>query len=121
MSQAMMELYKKSGPTRFQAAADDRADPGVLRALSAFITIDAPRAVLRLDPRPVRPDLTTMFNPFGPALRPAGFLPHLGVAAADGRHDVPAAEAQPAACRPVQAKLFLFMPLIFWPISRPGW
>ena len=63
------------------------------------------------------PDPTIALQPVRPApVRPAAVSPFLHdrrLAADHGRHDVPAAEAEPAAADPVQAQMFMFMPIIF--------
>ena len=63
------------------------------------------------------PDPTTVFNLFGlipwDPCRAAGTAAHRRLAADHGHHDVPAAALNPQPADPMQAKIFMFMPLIF--------
>ena len=98
-------LSPREGQSGGRLPAHRGADPGVLRALQGALHHhrDAPSAVLRLDqgserarsahhPDRLRP--VPLAGAGGPA-----FLQHRPVAHHHGRHDVPAAEAEPAADR----------------------
>src|ERR1700722_10848277 len=98
-------LSPREGEPGRRLSAHRRADPGVLRALQGALhhDRDAPSAVLRLDqgserarsahhPDRLRP--VPLGHPAVPAL-----LQHRPVAHRHGRHDVPAAEAEPGADR----------------------
>jgi YidC/Oxa1 family membrane protein insertase len=118
MSQAMMELYKKSGANPLAGCLPIVVQIPVFFALYKvlFITIEMRHAPFFGWIRDLSsPDPTTVFNLFGLIpFTPPEFLPHLGVwPLIMGGTMFLQQKLNPQPADPVQAKIFLFMPLIF--------
>jgi YidC/Oxa1 family membrane protein insertase len=118
MSQAMMELYKKSGANPLAGCLPIVVQIPVFFALYKvlFITIEMRHAPFFGWIRDLSaPDPTTIFNLFGLLpFTPPAFLPLLGIwPLIMGATMFLQQKLNPQPADPVQARIFLFMPLIF--------
>ncbi len=118
MSQAMMELYKKSGANPLAGCLPIVVQIPVFFALYKvlFITIEMRHAPFYGWIRDLSaPDPTTVFNLFGLLpFTPPAFLPLLGVwPILMGATMFLQQKLNPQPADPIQARIFLFMPLIF--------